>query len=78
MVSFEPSKNGLPKRTNAKWLFRHKLGRKTSFLEHRHKYPQFVAGERAGGKVRKKLKIPPVTPDAPVPPDNQLPHPLSS
>jgi len=77
MVSLEPSKNGLPKHTHAKWLFRHQLGRKTSFmvsfepfivsfelfLEHRHKYPQSVAGERAGGlsvglsvgkKVRKK------------------------
>jgi hypothetical protein len=63
MVSFEPSKNGLPKHKNAKWLFRHQLGRKTSFmvsfepfivsfelfLKHIHKYPQSVAGERAGG-----------------------------
>jgi len=70
MVSFEPFivsfelscdeprtiQNGLPKHKTAKWLFRHQLGRKTSFmvsfepfLEHIHKYPQSVAGERAGG-----------------------------
>ena len=54
MVSLEPSKNGLPKHNNAKWLFRYQLGRKTSILEHIHKYPQSVAGKRAGGKVRKK------------------------
>jgi len=72
MVSFEPSKNGLPKHQTTKWLFRHQLGRKTSLLEHIHKYPQFVAGERAGGKVRKKFKIPPEAPDAPEPPVLQI------
>jgi hypothetical protein len=44
------------------------LGRKISSSGNRYKYPQFVAGERAGGKVRKKLKIPPEPPDAPEPP----------
>jgi len=56
MVSLEPSKNGLPKDQTAKWLHRNHLGRKSSSSGIRYKYPQSVAGERAGGKVRKKFK----------------------
>jgi hypothetical protein len=59
---------GLPKDQTTKWLLRYHLERKTSNLEHRHKYPQSFAGERAGGKVRKKLKKTPEAPDAPEPP----------
>jgi hypothetical protein len=33
------------------------LGRKTASLGYRHKYPQSVAGEGAGGKSEKKIKI---------------------
>jgi hypothetical protein len=40
---------------------------------YRYKYPQFVAGERTGGKVRKKLKLPPDAPDAPDAPEAPVP-----
>jgi hypothetical protein len=41
---------------------------------YRYKYPQFVAGERTGGKVRKKLKLPPEAPDAPEAPVPPVKH----
>jgi hypothetical protein len=43
------------------------LGRRED-SRYRYKCPQFVAGERTGGKVRRKLKLPPDAPEAPVPP----------
>lgn len=41
---------------------------------YRYKYPQFVAGERTGGKVRKKLKLPPDAPVAPEAPEPPVKH----
>jgi len=41
---------------------------------YRYKYPQFVTGERTGGKVRKKLKLPPDAPEAPDAPEPPVKH----